>query len=277
MNINWKPKAWIAILLGVFLQAFTFLYLNRPKLFWLYFLLSVTASIVDWKYQTLFSSAFSIICPVHAFFIVKNYEYSIERTWYSKWWGIPAIYISFFTTVFLTRSFLYEPFLFPSASMQPTIHPGNHIIIQKLGYGTYGTYGFSLASKEITSPEGMQRGKLYAFYPPHKDIIFVKRLIALPGDTVSVKGNNITINGSLLITDKIYETEKMTAYEQQLSGITYRIQRMNLLPSKDMKETVVPEKSYFFMGDNRDNSLDSRYWGYVSSDRIVGEVIHIFE
>ncbi|WP_226642436.1 signal peptidase I [Microbulbifer variabilis] len=277
MNINWKPKAWIAILLGVFLQAFTFLYLNRPKLFWLYFLLSVTASIVDWKYQTLFSTTFSIVCPVHAIFIVKNYEHSIERAWYSKWWGIPAIGISFFTTVFLIRSFLYEPFLFPSVSMQPTINPGNHIIIQKLGYGTYGTLGYPLDSKEITSPELMQRGKLYAFYPPHKDITFVKRLIALPGDTIAIRGNNITINGSLLTTDKLYETDQLTVYEQQLSGITYRIQRMNLLPSKDMNEIVVPEKSYFFMGDNRDNSLDSRYWGYVSSDRIIGEVIYVFE
>ncbi|WP_444927081.1 signal peptidase I [Microbulbifer sp. TRSA002] len=277
MNINWKPKAWIAVLLGVVLQAFTFLYLNRPKLFWLYVLLSCIVSILDWKYQTLFAAIFSLICPIHAYFVVKNFESSSERGWYSKWWGIPAIYITFFTTVFLFRSFLYEPFLFPSASMQPTIDNGNYIIVQKLGYRTYGTYGASIASGNITSRGLMQRGKLYAFYPPHKDTPFIKRLIALPGDRIAIKGNDITINGSLLTTNLLYETDHLAVYEQQLSGITYLIQRIKMRPASDVEEIVVPEKSYFFMGDNRDNSADSRLWGYVTSDRIIGEVVHIFK
>lgn len=277
MNINWTPKAWIAILLGVVLQAFTFLYLNRPKLFWLYFLLSCVVSIIDWKYQTLFTIIFSLICPIHAYFIAKNFKYSSERAWYSKWWGIPAIYVSFFATVFFFRSFLYEPFLFPSASMQPTINQGNYIIVKKLGYGTYGTYGLSLTSKEIASPDLMQKGKLYAFYPPHKDIPFVKRLVALPGDTVAIRGNVVTINGSALVTDMLYKTDQITVYEQQLNGITHLIQRINTRPSVDMDEIAVPEKSYFFMGDNRDNSADSRLWGYVASDSIIGEVVYVFK
>jgi len=141
LNIDWKPKTWIAILLGLLLQAFTFLYLNRPKLFWFYFLFSCIVSIIDWKYQTLFAAVFSLICPIHAYFVVKSFEHSNERAWYSKWWGIPTIYVAFFTAVFAFRSFLYEPFVFPAASMQPTIDQGNHIIVQKLGYRTYGTCG----------------------------------------------------------------------------------------------------------------------------------------
>jgi len=277
LNIDWKPRAWIAVLLGVILQAFTFLYLNRPKLFWLYFALSCIASILDWKYQTLFVVTFSIICPIHAYFVVKNFESSSDRAWYSKWWGIPVICAAFFSTVFLLRSFLYEPFLFPSASMQPTIEKGNHIVVSKLGYRTYGTYGASLASGEIASEELMQRGKLYAFYPPHKDIPFVKRLIALPGDRVAIKGNDITINGTILVTDLLYETDQIAVYEQQLSGITHLIQRIKTRPSRDMEEIVVPEESYFFMGDNRDNSADSRFWGYVTSDSIIGEIVHVFK
>ncbi|WP_170115242.1 signal peptidase I [Pleionea mediterranea] len=277
MSINWKPKAWIAILLGVILQAFTFLYLNRPKLFWLYFILSCAVSVIDWKYQTLFAAAFSLICPIHAYFIVKIFEYSGERAWYSKWWGIPAIYAAFFSAVFLFRSFLYEPYVFPSSSMQPTIDPGNHIIVQKLGYRTYGTYGITISSKELASADLMQRGRLYAFYPPHKDIPFVKRLIALPGDTVAIRGNDISINGAVLATEMLYETDLLSVYEQNLSGITHLIQRLKMRPSRDMEEIVVPEKSYFFMGDNRDNSADSRFWGYVASDRIIGEVIYVFK
>ncbi|MGP4844870.1 signal peptidase I [Marinobacter sp. 1Y8] len=277
MNINWKPKAWIAILLGIILQAFTFLYLNRPKLFWFYFSLSCVVSIIDWKYQTLFAASFSLICPIHAYFVVKNFEGSNERGWYSKWWGIPSIYAAFFTTVFLFRSFLYEPFIFPSASMQPTINQGNHIIVQKLGYRTYGAYGVDLLSKEISSPDLMQRGKLYAFYPPHKDIPFVKRLIAVPGDTISIKVNDITINGSVLATEMLYETEQLAVYEQKLGTTTHLIQRINRRPSRDMEETVVPENSYFFMGDNRDNSADSRFWGYATGDSIIGEVIYVIK
>lgn len=277
MSINWKPKAWIAILLGVILQAFTFLYLNRPRLFWLYFLLSCVVSFIDWKYQTLFAAIFSIICPLHAYIVVKNFKGASERGWYSRWWGIPVIYAGFFSAVFLFRSFLYEPFLFPSASMQPTIEKGNHLIVKKPGYRTYGTYGVSLAGGKIASPDLMQRGKLYAFYPPDKEVPFVQRLIALPGDRVVVKGNDITINGAVLATNLLYEKDQLEVYEQQLDGITYLIQRMKMRPARDMTEIVVPEESYFFMGDNRDNSTDSRFWGYVASDSIIGEVVYIFK
>ncbi len=161
--------------------------------------------------------------------------------------------------------------------MQPTINQGNHIIVKKLGFRTYGTYGITLSSKEVASPDLMLRGKLYAFYPPHKDTPFVKRLIALPGDTIAIRGNDITINGSLLATDKLYEADQLVVYEQQLGGISHLIQRISVRPSKDMDEIAIPEDSYFFMGDNRDNSADSRYWGYVSSDSIIGEVVYVLK
>lgn len=277
MNIKWKAKAWIAILLGIILQSFTFLYLNRPKVFWAYFILSCVVSIGDWKYGTLYAASFSLICPIHAYFVIRSFEHSNVRGWYSRWWGIPAIFSVFFTAVFLFRSFLYEPFVFPSASMQPTINQGNHIIVQKLGYGTYGTYGVNLINSEISSTNLMQRGKLYAFYPPHKHIPFVKRLIAIPGDTIAIRGNDIKINGSLLATNLLYEAGQVIVYEQQLGNITHSIQRIKMRPSRDMEEVIVPENSYFFMGDNRDNSADSRFWGYVTSDSIIGEVVYVIK
>lgn len=161
--------------------------------------------------------------------------------------------------------------------MQPTINQGNHIIVQKLGYGTYGTYGVNLVNSEISSTNLMQRGKLYAFYPPNKQNPFVKRLIAIPGDTIAIKGNDIAINGSLLATNLLYETGQVIVYEQQLGNITHSIQRNKMRPSRDMEEVVVPENSYFFMGDNRDNSADSRLWGYVASDSIIGEVVYVIK
>ena len=123
----------------------------------------------------------------------------------------------------------------------------------------------------------MQRGKLYAFYPPHEHIPFVKRLIAVPGDTISIKGNDITINGSVLATSLLHEAEQVIFYEQKLGNITYSIQQIKMRPSRDMDEVVMPENSYFFMGDNRDNSADSRLWGYVASDSIIGEVVYVIK
>ena len=118
---------------------------------------------------------------------------------------------------------------------------------------------------------------MYAFYPPYKDTLFVKRLIAIPGDTISIKGNNITINGSTLVTNMLYKTDQATVYEQQLGNISHLIQRISMSPSRDMEEIVIPENSYFFMGDNRDNSADSRFWGYVPSNSIIGEVVYVIK
>lgn len=277
MNTNWKPKAWIAILLGVVLQAFTFLYLNRPRLFGLYFLGTCVISMIDWKYQTFFVAAFSLLCPLHAYFLVKHFEPSSARGWYSKGWGVLAVYMAVVISVILFRSFLYEPFAFPSTSMQPTLQQGNHLIVKKLGYRTYGTYGVHLTRQDIASPELMQRGKLYAFYPPHKDVPFVKRLMALPGDRIAIQGNDIRVNGFILASKLLYETDQLTVYEEMQDGSIYLIQRLKGFPSNDMGERVVPENSYFFMGDNRDNSADSRFWGDVASDSITGEVIYVLK
>ncbi|WP_277253668.1 signal peptidase I [Neptunomonas phycophila] len=277
MDNNWKPKIWVAIALGVILQAFTFLYLNRPKIFWVYFLLSCVVSIIDWKFQTFFSVVFSLICPIHALFVVKHFKHATKRGWYSTRWGLPVICATYFVSVFLFRSFLYEPFIFPSASMRPTINQGNHLVVKKLGFGTYGTYGMDLISSAVSSSNLMQRGKLYAFYPPHTDTPFVKRLMAIPGDKVAIRDNAIRINGALLTKERLYKTDDVTVYQQQLDGISYSIQHINGQRSKDMEAVVVPENSYFFLGDNRDNSADSRVWGYVTSDRIIGEVLYIIE
>ncbi len=277
MSTYWKPKTWVAILLGVFLPAFTFLYLNKPKPFWFYFLLSCLISIMDRIYQTSFVLIFSLICPVHAYIEAKTTFRSCQRAWYSKWWGIPTICGSFFIIVFLCRSFLFEPFVVPASSMEPTIKAGGFILVKKVGYGTYGTYGITLVNQELSSPDLMQRGKLYAFYPPEIDVPYVKRLIALPGDTLSIRGNEIRVNNSVLATEKLYEKEGKVIYKQQINDIYYLVQRTNKQLFDFMGEMVVPEKSYFFMGDNRDKSMDSRYLGYVTSDSIVGEVIYFIE
>lgn len=164
----------------------------------------------------------------------------------------------------------------PSRSMQPTLNVGDYIIVKKLGFGGYGTFGLSLLNTGISENTNIQRGKVYVFYPPHKDVPFVKRLIAIPGDTVELQGKQLFVNGLLLDTTLMYETEFSAVYEETLDKTSYLIQRISRRPSIVNKKIVVPANNYFFLGDNRDNSMDSRVWGTVANDRFLGEVVHVF-
>ncbi len=276
MEVTWKPKLWVAVILGVLLQPLTFLYINKSRLFWAYFVVVVTASAIDWYLETLYSLIFSIICPLHAYFVVKYYDLSLPRSWYSRWWGILSIYASFLIPVFLIRSFFYEPFSIPGASMSPTLNIGDNIIVKKVGYGTYGTYGVSVLNTDISEDKLLERGKVYVFYPPHTKIPFVKRLIAIPGDTVEVSNGQILLNGQELSKEFIYSNNSGKVYKESLDANSYSIQRFNYHPQYDTEKITLPEKSYFFMGDNRDKSSDSRVWGLVSSSSILGEVVYIF-
>lgn len=276
MNNEWKPKAWIAIVLGILIQPFAFLYLNRPKLFWVYFFVVVFTSAIDWYFEGLYSLILGVVCPIHAYFVVKNYDTTDKRNWYSKWWGIPAVYLFLLAPIFIVRAFLYEPFMVPASSMNPTIDVGDHILVKKIGFGTYGIFGVTLVDTDVANAANMKRGKIYAFYPPHMDVPFIKRLIAIPGDTVKIDGEDIVINGDLLNIEFKYEIESGKVYQEQFGENSYLIQHKGYRPPFNTAKLNVPENSYYFLGDNRDNSSDSRVWGFVTSNRIIGEVVHVF-
>lgn len=279
LSNDWKPKAWIAIALSLVLPSFTFLYLNRGKWFCFYFVITLMLCFIGFRSQSFYVGVLYIICPLHAYLLVKKGDFGGERYWYSKLWCIPIILIAILTVSSTVRSFFYESFLIPQGSMSPTLEIGSHIWVSKLGYRTYGTYGITLIKEKISSPELMKRGKVYVFrFPKNESISFVKRLMAVPGDSIEVKGNEVIVNGVSLSTSLVEETEQLKLYEQQVDGNTFLIQRM-----KDrgpgfgnMSLRIVPKHSYFFLGDNRDNSSDSRFWGYVPSDSIVGEVVYTF-
>src|SRR5690606_7829840 len=108
------------------------------------------------------------------------------RRWFSRWWAIPAIYLSFLLPIFITRTFFYEPFSIPASSMSPSINTGDIIIVKKYGYGSYSAYGVKLFNSENASNIDFVRGNIHAFYPPHTDVPYVKRLIGKPGDTIEI-------------------------------------------------------------------------------------------
>jgi len=176
--------------------------------------------------------------------------------------------------VFVIRSFMYEPFQIPSGSMERTLLVGDFILVNKYTYGirlpVWRTKVF-----DINQP---QRGDVMVFFPPHKDQYYIKRVIGLPGDLVQYKDKVLTINGEIQQQTPL-PGKKRSLFSQsmeQLGDIEHEIQ-VNLASHRNDDISVrVPAGHYFMMGDNRDNSQDSRSWGSVAEERIVGKAVAIW-
>tara|TARA_B110000046_G_scaffold185961_1_gene230824 strand:+ start:6841 stop:7572 length:732 start_codon:yes stop_codon:yes gene_type:complete len=173
--------------------------------------------------------------------------------------------------VLILRSFVIEPFQIPSQSMVPTLQVGDFILVSKW---TYGIRLPVLRTKiiEIDSPE---RGDVMVFFPPHEDRYFIKRVVGLPGDKIHVLNGIVFINGDKMIQTPIDEapnSPRSVVMSENLGGADHMMQK-RISPTRLSQNysAVVPQGHYFMMGDNRDNSSDSRVWGPVPEERIVGK------
>tara|TARA_B100001059_G_C17771501_1_gene548735 strand:- start:244 stop:975 length:732 start_codon:yes stop_codon:yes gene_type:complete len=173
--------------------------------------------------------------------------------------------------VLLLRSFVVEPFQIPSRSMLPTLKVGDFILVSK---STYGIRLPVLRTKlvDISSPK---RGDVMVFFPPHEDRYFIKRVVGLPGDKVQVLNGVLYINGEQM--EQVLVPEEATSARsvvmtENLVGSQHLIQK-RISPTRLSQSytSMVPDGHYFMMGDNRDNSSDSRVWGPVPEERIVGK------
>jgi len=186
--------------------------------------------------------------------------------------------------VVLLRSFVIEPFRIPSGSMIPTLEIGDFIIVQKYAYGIR----LPVINKKIIETGEPQRGDVVVFrYPIDPSINFIKRLIGLPGDRIEwTSDKKLMINGKLIAE----ETLEPYPYESR-SGKIQATHLRETLPSADgdhfhniilepgmggSGEWTVPQGHYFMMGDNRDNSSDSRFWGYMPEKYLVGKAAFVW-
>ena len=173
--------------------------------------------------------------------------------------------------VLILRSFIVEPFQIPSRSMVPTLKVGDFILVSKWNYGVR----LPVIRTKIFDVSSPQRGDVIVFFPPHEDRYFIKRLVGVPGDKVQV------IDGTLYVNDQMMEQTKSSidagaprsvVMNENLDGVEHRIQKR--VPPTRLSQnfaTLVPQGHYFMMGDSRDNSSDSRVWGPVPEERIVGK------
>ncbi|BDP29414.1 signal peptidase I [Vibrio vulnificus] len=211
------------------------------------------------------------------------------------WWVENSVSIfPVIAFVLVLRSFIYEPFQIPSGSMMPTLLVGDFILVEKYAYGLKDP----VWRTQLVETGKPVRGDIVVFkYPPSPNIDYIKRVVGLPGDTVRYnrqkeiciqpKGESVchmAIRNNVVESEFIQDGINLTQTDEQLGEVKHQI-LVNPLrqdrveayaPRAGVSEWVVPQGQYFVMGDNRDNSADSRYWGFVPEANLVGKAVAIW-
>ena len=176
--------------------------------------------------------------------------------------------------VLVVRSFVFEPFRIPSGSMTPTLLTGDFVFVKKYSYGLR----LPVTETKFIETGSPERGDVVVFRNPHKPKInFIKRVVGLPGDKIEFERQRLTINGvrmPLEETDRIYESAMI--YREDLEGRQHDIRIENPKGTNLVHVYTVPEGHYFMMGDNRDNSNDSRRIGVIPEEYLVGEATRVW-
>lgn len=246
---------------------------------------------------------FSLLILTGAIWLLDRYRLGAKRPAGSSepWWvEYSKSFFPVILVVFFLRSFLVEPFKIPSGSMIPTLHVGDFILVNRFTYGLR----LPIVNKKFVEINQPQRGDVMVFhFPNDPSVDYIKRIVGLPGDTLVYREKRLTINGveQKLQRDGDYNyVESGLSFvhtEQHSENLSGRVHPVLLNPEKPLLNLegveqfphrdqcsysseeircTVPAGHYFMMGDNRDNSRDSRYWGFVPDEMIVGKAFFIW-
>jgi signal peptidase I len=296
-----RPSKKMAAALAFFVPPAGMLYVARPGWAAIYFALNAVMATVslfvsrgrEWPLDAALVLV-GIVCAVQAYRFCRDSRV-LRRPWYGRWPGLLAILAAFAALALGVRAFVFEPFRFPSNSMLPSIEPGARLIVKKWGYGNYKAYGFHFARTAISSE--LNRGDIVVFeYPEDRTLSYAKRIVGLPGDRIAYFSKRLWVNDReaprSAIADGTLRVPRSLRYLERLGGREYPILiepdapfSVPVVKAFPFKERCtftaeglscpVPEGHYFVLGDNRDNSADSRVWGFVPARNIVGVVEYI--
>ena len=178
--------------------------------------------------------------------------------------------------VLVLRSFLVEPFQIPSGSMLPTLKIGDFILVNKYHYGIR----LPVIGTKVISLNEPEHGDVMVFkFPENPRINYIKRVVGLPGDTIGYANKQLFINGEAVPMQLLAELPEGRSlkrlFNEQLGAVEHQVYNDLKLP-RPPAEWVVPEGHYFLVGDNRDNSNDSRFWGFVPDELVVGKAFAVW-
>ena len=290
-GMQWQPKRWVAVVLSLVSSMLALLYIGRWRWALAFAALSVAgflASVLVPGLESLLIVvvALGYLLPVYLFFKVGGMAPQV-RPWYSKPRGLVLLSVGVAGAILAVRTFAYEPFKMPSSAMEPTLPSGALLIVQKAGFGHFSTFGVTFGHGSSTVPA---RGEIIVFdFPGDRSITYVKRLVGLPGDVVRVEGSRIILNGKAIPVSA--PDRDGVAREELLRGVPHTVRvdeggfpywqgqafpGRELCVSSDVSiECRVPAGHYFVLGDNRPNSADSRIWGFVPADHVIGKVVSV--
>ncbi|VFR78259.1 Signal peptidase I [plant metagenome] len=229
--------------------------------------------------------------------VAERRQQAAQEAGRMSWWLEYAV--SFFPVilfVFLLRSFVVEPFRIPSGSMLPTLESGDLILVNKFSYGIR----LPVLDRKVIDTGSPKRGDIMVFrYPVEPQVDYVKRVIGLPGDQIAYLDKKLYLNGQEVARARdgdYFEPDRVSytaKFDEKIGDVEHKIlvdersfqdigptwtypNRQNCQYERNGIRCTVPEGQYFVMGDNRDNSLDSRYWGFVPDANIVGKTFMIW-
>jgi signal peptidase I len=306
-----KRRRWIAVLLAiVFTPFFSMLYLGKGRRALVYLLLTiVSAGLGYWLAskgfwprgidRSLLSTLVSIVGAIDSYKIARQYQTEFSGPWYSRWYGLAGVLMSIVFVTIGIRSFVIEPFRIPSTAMTPTLLVGDVIVVNKFVYGIR----LPIVYYKLIDIRQPMRGDVMVFrYPEKPSLDYVKRVIGVPGDTVAYRDKRLRLNGEAVeieaageytYVDTVKNDVTVTRYQEQLTGHLHSIliepdapviqlAGVRQFPYRDKCvyddrgfTCTVPPNHYFMMGNNRDHTSDSRYWGFVAEENIVGKAVMI--